>query len=616
MKPWTLLRRHPLLLAAVAYSLGLLTSWLFAMTPPPPLGWASSAHWEPAEPNIFPKPFVDIAAVWSDSDNGASRLRKVVENSQPLSSPIRVCLVTSAISGPTLTGGIGAAFLSYAQNLASNKTEDSLKYSVTVLFAAHPVYAHFNADHWVRQFASQGIQFIPLEDGVRAFHGPRLVVRAYRIFEYLHARDGDFAVIVFHDYLGNGYFLTAAKRQGLAFQRTGLMAQLHSTSRWADELNSRPPRDHNTLAYYHLEERSIVEADIRVSPSAHYLAWLQRRLGFNATSHASAVIQNCLPTRKAEPALPLHDVPGSMTEPVAVQGLCFFGRLEPRKGLLVFLAALDLLPQARFPSRVAFLGPDTRIDGQSARLLVLQHARDHRWPIVPEILTDMNAEQALQHMRIMQCAAVVPSLGDNSPTVIAELSVGGIPFVATRVGGMPELIDSESAGQLVAPGDHVALATSLQSALTSGIRLARLRVSPAATSQRHRDLLSVLVTSARQSPPEERLRPARLRIALGLSSHNRPALLERAVASVIDQQYPPELMHVMIVDDGSTDPGIPGMLALLSARMTRAGISHRITTLSTRRFVGYVRNAMLQQGATMLADLVCLMVCNRSVHAH
>lgn len=59
---------------------------------------------------------------------------------------------------------------------------------------------------------------------------------------------------------------------------------------------------------------------------------------------------------------------------------------------------------------------------------------------------------------------VLPSLHENLPCVLIEAMARGLPSVASRVGGVPELIDSE-AGVLVPPADPGALAQAIEAAL-------------------------------------------------------------------------------------------------------------------------------------------------------
>jgi len=66
-------------------------------------------------------------------------------------------------------------------------------------------------------------------------------------------------------------------------------------------------------------------------------------------------------------------------------------------------------------------------------------------------------------LRWWQRAAVaaLSSHDEGMPVSLMEAGACGVPAVATRVGGIPELVEHEVTGLLTAPGDAVAMADNL-----------------------------------------------------------------------------------------------------------------------------------------------------------
>jgi glycosyltransferase involved in cell wall biosynthesis len=59
----------------------------------------------------------------------------------------------------------------------------------------------------------------------------------------------------------------------------------------------------------------------------------------------------------------------------------------------------------------------------------------------------------------------VPSRADGSPLVVCEAMAAGVPVVASRVGGLPDLVEDGGSGLLVRPGEPEDLARALVSLL-------------------------------------------------------------------------------------------------------------------------------------------------------
>jgi L-malate glycosyltransferase len=92
---------------------------------------------------------------------------------------------------------------------------------------------------------------------------------------------------------------------------------------------------------------------------------------------------------------------------------------------------------------------------------------------------------------------VLPSLAENLPVVLIEAQASGLPAVATRVGGVPELVD-DAAGVLVPPADPSALAAAIREALSRNF-------DPPALAARARDRYGYDAISTRWTAIYERL---------------------------------------------------------------------------------------------------------------
>lgn len=130
-------------------------------------------------------------------------------------------------------------------------------------------------------------------------------------------------------------------------------------------------------------------------------------------------------------------------------------------------------------------------EGMDARL-VLVGAREARWGdmarklgIAERTLFRGRIENVADHLQIFD-AFFLPSLKESLPNVVLEAFFFGLPVVASRVGGLPELVDDN--GILVPPADADALASAMHEICADAERrkswgLASLRHSAAFTME-------------------------------------------------------------------------------------------------------------------------------------
>jgi sugar transferase (PEP-CTERM/EpsH1 system associated) len=107
-----------------------------------------------------------------------------------------------------------------------------------------------------------------------------------------------------------------------------------------------------------------------------------------------------------------------------------------------------------------------------------------------------NRNDTAELMRAMD-VFVLPSLGEGISNTILEAMSTGLPVIATRVGGNPELVTAGETGDLFAPGDIGALATRLLAYADDSAR--RMREGAAARARVERDFSLAHMAQAYQT---------------------------------------------------------------------------------------------------------------------
>jgi glycosyltransferase involved in cell wall biosynthesis len=159
----------------------------------------------------------------------------------------------------------------------------------------------------------------------------------------------------------------------------------------------------------------------------------------------ASVIPNGLRPEEFAPVTPIIDAADFL----------FIGTLRELKGPDVFLIALALLREdaSRAPTAVVVGGGE-----EKARFVAM--AREFGLSDAVTFYDPMPARDAFRLAR----AVVVPSRAESMPYVVLEAIAAGLPLIATRVGGIPEILGPES-GRLVAPDEAGELANAMAALL-------------------------------------------------------------------------------------------------------------------------------------------------------
>jgi glycogen(starch) synthase len=160
--------------------------------------------------------------------------------------------------------------------------------------------------------------------------------------------------------------------------------------------------------------------------------------------------------RRRPTARALHDkmfvlpnaLPAETIRPADGEYVLYVGRLTKPKSVSVLLEAMRQCPNDRLV--VVGDGPDREALVASARGL-------------PNISFAGKVDHAAVK-QYLQCAKmlVLPSRQEGQPNAVMEAMAAGVPVIATRVGGLPDLIEHGQSGWLVEPGNVPALAEAIQ----------------------------------------------------------------------------------------------------------------------------------------------------------
>lgn len=140
------------------------------------------------------------------------------------------------------------------------------------------------------------------------------------------------------------------------------------------------------------------------------------------------------------------------------------GRLVEKKGLTYLVQACALLRGRNVPFRCQLVG-DGPLKGTLREQIAAAGLEGHF-----ELLGTRAQEELIDIYRNATTVALPCVILDNGdrdgiPNVLVEAMAMGIPVVATRISGIPELIADEEDGLLVPPRDATALAEALARAL-------------------------------------------------------------------------------------------------------------------------------------------------------
>jgi len=489
---------------------------------------------------------------------------------------MKICLVSNEILGAHLPGGIGTSTSHLALLLARSG------HFVTLFYVGdRPLDLKTK---WAEYYKLAGVTVRHYSHS-KAPISPAWMKMPVETYEQL--RDQDFDVVLFQERMAPGHACMVAKRTGLAFHQTTLATITHSNLTWLLEANRMFPSESAHLAVMHMERQQIELSDALVSPSQYLLDW---KLRANWTLPSTRdTIPYFLDGLELLGVTPQRDV-GQKT----ISGpkhIVFYGRIERRKGIDIFLSALvsDELKDQAF--RLTFLGHPAHRSPDEIKNIISAKRPNLLGAI--EFRTDLTSDEAQCFLSERDCVAVIPSLDDNSPCVIYESLKLGLPFIASSGGGIPELIDSNDRERCLFPPTSRDLALKLKEVLTADT----WQVPRPAFDQREVARRWLVWFEERaplvQHPALPTISDSPIDVSVIIAHHERPALVEQSLRALSVQSD--RSFKVILVDDGSTSES--ALRFLERAKNGIGGLPIQIVR-QCNKYVGAARNEGVRHAET------------------
>lgn len=482
---------------------------------------------------------------------------------------MRLCLVAREVA-PFIGGGIATYAAQMARALAAAGHE------VHLLTAPYPDLAARAAQ------ALPGIHLhaVNVRAGDAALPGAyfceatQYAMAALEALRTLHQRH-PFDYIELPEYRGEGFWILRAKHTLGDFHGAVLGVRMHTPLYLCRRADRVAALDLEVAHIEHMEKRSIAEADLLLSASHAMMRQARADLGdwWPADDRQTRAVLP-LPIDLSEIERDLGAGPADAApdnDPV----ILYFGRLQLLKGVVDLVDAAQVLLDKGLRFRLRLIGGDT-LTGPFGRSM-LEHLKRRIEPRHADRITFEGPRPRAELARAIRGAAVCcfPSHWESfSMACLEAMALGAVTVVADG-GSLPELVDPGKTGLVARAGDPHALAAALEHALTDpSLRESASTMGPARAHRLSHDehIVDTLVslieqTRARlsaQPAPAAAVKPGTPTLSVIVPFYNLGDYLPATLASIEAQTF--KDYELLIVDDGSSDPGSLRLLDDLRAR--------------------------------------------------
>jgi GT2 family glycosyltransferase len=342
--------------------------------------------------------------------------------------------------------------------------------------------------------------------------------------------------------------------------------------RWVAEVERFLLSSQQDFACAYMEKYCLEHADQVISPTRYLVDWLRS----SGTASRNVAVA---PDLWAPDLMPATRQPASARGPFGE--LVFWSRRHSEAaGFLLFCDTVDALVRTGVEGlRLTVFGELGDIRSENSGAVLLRRAE--AWPYPLALKGHASSAELEAYLGEPGRLSIWPLPAANLPQGVLRSTALGLPFVATEVGGIPELPVRSDLKQFIAPANPAALADCIARILPDG-RAATGAVATLALPS-SAALLDADIAADRPRAARRTRNPL---VSVILPHRDRPHLLRQALRSLFEQTYEP--IEVVLVDDGSTLKEAHDLLADIAPEFERRGWK---IIRQENKWLGAARNA-------------------------
>ncbi|MEQ9822798.1 MAG: glycosyltransferase [Puniceicoccaceae bacterium] len=369
---------------------------------------------------------------------------------------------------------------------------------------------------------------------------------SHRVFFTLQelCRNETINVVEFPEYCGEGFVCIRSKRLMRTFADQHLVVKCHTPLSLLETINEDREFAAWVVCDMEMEDYCVRNADKVTSPSQSLADYFSDRVGRNDIS----ICPYPLYLDFSEPTLPMAKRD--------LKTIRFFGSIQVRKGVDVFVRAAVEVLEKRPDLQFELVGVE-----RNAHFFNRTYTEVLQSTIPEKMLNRIQFRGGVPYDQVDRLLSetgiiVLPSRWENWANACLESMSKGCVVLASRSGGMSEMIETDHSGMVIDPKNASALAGLLLELLEDESRLQR--ISNAAVA-RARELTHPTTTALRmeanytavkeRSFSDQNDKPL---VSVVIPFFNQATTLSETLESVRSSNYPE--LEIVVVNDGSTSP--------------------------------------------------------------